>query len=65
MAYSNREKADCAKREVKQRQRIYARRVENGDMSPEFMRVQIAMMTEIADEYEAKAVEDEKKERLF
>lgn len=57
MSFTDREKAECAEREVKQRQRVYARHVAAGKMSKEFADYQIAVMEEIAAEYRAKVVE--------
>jgi len=65
MPYTNREKAECAKREVKQRVRVYGRRVEDGNMTEAFAAEQIALMSEIAAEYEEKAKADELHERLL
>jgi hypothetical protein len=53
MTFTNRQKADCAKREVKQRIRVYPRWVSEQRMSPNFASEQIALMEEIAEEYEA------------
>lgn len=50
-AFSASDKAECAEREVKQRQRVYARLVQDGKMSPGTARRQIALMQEIADDY--------------
>jgi len=55
------QKRDCARREVKQRERVYARRVETRSMSTKEAEFQIACMREIADEYEQLAA----KERLI
>lgn len=48
---SNREKADCAEREVKQRRRVYARWVDDGRMTQQFADRQIAVMDAIACDY--------------
>ena len=48
MAYTNKEKAACAEREVTQRKRVYGRWVETGKMKQEFADYQIAVMSEIA-----------------
>jgi hypothetical protein len=51
--FSARDKADCAAREVKQRQRVYARLVGEGRMKGDEADRQIALMEEIAVEYRA------------
>jgi hypothetical protein len=63
--YSNREKALCAEREVQQRRRVYPWLVESGKVSQQFCDRQIAMMTEIADEYREKAEKESEAGRLF
>jgi hypothetical protein len=65
MVFTNRQKAECAKREVKQRQRVYMRMVEEKRMSHEFATEQILLMTEIAADYERRAELDEQEERLL
>jgi hypothetical protein len=65
MPYTNREKAECAKREHKQRVRVYGRMVAEKRMSHEFAWEQIALMEEIAADYERKAELDELEERLL
>lgn len=65
MAFTNREKADCAKREVTQRERVYPRQVANGRMKREFAIRQISLMVEIAAEYTAKAEAEEAAGRLI
>ena len=65
MTFTNREKAECAKREVKQRIRAYKRWVEEKRMSEQFADEQIAMMQEIANDYERMAESEEAKERLL
>lgn len=52
---TNREKADCAEREVKQRRRVYTRFVADGRMSQDFADRQIAVMDAIAGDYRALA----------
>lgn len=49
------ELAECARREVKQRQRVYARLVEAGKMSGAKADHEIALMTAIADYFETRA----------
>lgn len=63
--FTAREKADCAKREVAQRVRVYGRLLSEGKMSQALHDKQIAMMREIAEEYAAKADAEEAKERLL
>lgn len=60
-----REKADCALREVKQRQRVYPRLVEGGKMTQAFAEKQTAIMQVIADDYARQAEEEEKAGRLI
>ena len=50
--FTDARKAAEARREVEQRRRIYARRVGNGRMSETEASYQIAVMTEIAEDYE-------------
>jgi hypothetical protein len=50
--YSNKEKAEAARREVGLRRHVYARRVAEGKMREELAREQIALMEEIAEDYE-------------
>lgn len=59
--FTDQEKADAAKREVKQRQRVYPRLCDQGKMTKQFADTQISIMQEIADEYEERA----KRERLI
>lgn len=63
--FSNREKAECAEREVKQRGWVYPKRVANQKMTQALADRQIALMSAIAAEYRAKADEEEAKERLL
>lgn len=51
MAFTNTEKREAADREVKQRERVYPRFVENRKMTQDFADRQIALMREIADDY--------------
>lgn len=53
--FTDERKAAEARREVDMRRRIYKRRVGNGAMSESEARYQIAVMEEIAADYEAKA----------
>lgn len=59
------EKATCAEREVRQRERVYARLVAAGRMSPDEAAKQIDTMAEIAAEYRAQAEAEAAKERLL
>lgn len=54
-----------AQREVQQRQRVYRRLVENGKMKQADADRQIAIMQAIADDYTAKAIEEDKATRLL
>jgi len=63
--FSYREKANCAKREVEQRRFVYERAVKTGRMKEGFAQRQIALMEEIADDYEKLADEEDAKERLL
>lgn len=62
---TNREKADCAEREVKQRRRVYTRFVADGRMAQEFADRQIAVMDAIAGDYRALADADDVAGRLL
>lgn len=65
MTISNADKADCAEREVKQRQRVYARLVEAGRMRSETAAREIAVMTAIAADYREKADAEARAGRLL
>lgn len=62
---TNRDKADCAEREVKQRRRVYGRWVADGRMTQAFADRQIEVMEAIAKDYRAFADVDEAKGRLL
>ncbi|KAB2712923.1 hypothetical protein F9K88_08185 [Brucella intermedia] len=62
---TNREKADCADREVKQRLRAYSRWVAEGRMTQAFADRQIEVMESIADDYRALADAEEAAGRLI
>ncbi len=47
--------AECAEREVRQREHVYERQIKAGKMTVAFANVQIAMMREIAYDYRKKA----------
>jgi hypothetical protein len=53
--YTNKEKADEARREVGYREHVYERRVNDGKMSRQTADRRIAIMKEIQEEYEAAA----------
>lgn len=53
-AFTDAEKAACAKREVAQRKRVYPRLVEKGSLTGSRAAIEIALMEEIAAEYQAK-----------
>ena len=63
--FTNAEKKIEAQREVQQRRRVYRRLVENCKMSQADADRQIAIMQEIADDYTARAIEDDKATRLL
>lgn len=63
--FTAKEKAECAEREVKQRQYVYPRRVADGKMSQELANRQLAMMEEIGAEYRARADDEEAQGRLI
>lgn len=62
---TNKDKAQCAEREVKQRQRVYSRWVADGRMAQAFADRQIAVMQAIAEDYRAKADADDQAGRLL
>lgn len=62
---SNREKAECAAREVTMRKRVYPRWVADGKMKQSAADRQIEIMDAIAADYGALAEADEAKERLL
>ena len=59
------ELAECAEREVKQRQQVYVRMIENKAMTPAFAHKQIEMMAEIALIMRVKAKEEKDGTDLF
>jgi len=63
--FTNRQKADEARREVALRRRVYSRRVEEGRMTQADCDRQIAIMADMQADYAAKAEEDEKGARLI
>lgn len=52
--FTDADKAACARREVGMRQKVYPRRVANGVMHQVEAEREIAIMQEIADEYDEK-----------
>lgn len=63
--FSAADKAKAARREVSQRKRVYPRLIEQGRMSAPEADRQIAVMTQIAADYEAKAAEEALAQRLL
>lgn len=55
MSFTAEQKRDCALRELKMRERVYPRWVENNRMSKAKAREEIDMMREIADDYDSQA----------
>jgi hypothetical protein len=53
--FSYEDKLKCVERELKQRYRVYTRRVDNGTMTKTQMDREIALMEEIAADYRALA----------
>jgi hypothetical protein len=49
------DKLACAEREIKQRERVYERLIQRGDMSVEKARRELALMRAIAEDYRAQA----------
>lgn len=65
MTFTDKEKAECAEREVKQRLWVYPRRVADGKMTQTLADRQIALMESIAKEYRAKADFEDQQGRLL
>lgn len=63
--FTNAQKKIEAQREVQQRLRVYRRLVENCKMSQADADHQIALMQEIAEDYTARAIEDDRETRLL
>ncbi len=63
MTVTRQEKYDCAKREVRQRRKVFPRLIEQGKMSAEFAARQIEIMEAIAKDYEEPPSPDRWKER--
>ncbi|MER8387250.1 hypothetical protein [Mesorhizobium sp. M0968] len=64
-AFTARDKAECADREVKQRRRVYPRLVSEGRMTQQLADRQTALMEAIATDYRMVADAEEAKGRLF
>lgn len=62
---TNKDKAECAEREVRQRQRVYPRWVQDGRMTADFARRQTEIMQAIAEDYRAKADAEDQAGRLL
>lgn len=58
MIYSNTEKLQCIRRELKQRRYVYPKRVAAGKMSPQLMNEQISLMEAIEADYEKLAASE-------
>lgn len=63
--FSNREKMECARREVALRRNVYKLRVAQGRTSQATADKQIALMEAIADDYRKLAEADDREERLL
>lgn len=57
--YTNADKAKCATREAAMRRSVYPKRVAEGRMSREIALREIAIMSEIAEDYRKAAAQDE------
>lgn len=62
---TDKDKAECAEREVRQRQRVYPRWVGEGRMTQAFADRQIEVMSAIASDYRAKADAEDARGRLL
>ena len=63
--FTNREKADCAEREIAMRRHIYTGWVQVGRMTHQRAEREIALMKAIHEDYTAKAEADEAAGRLL
>lgn len=52
------QKLECLRRELRFRKRVYARKVEQGDMKAEFANEQIALVEAMIADYEALAANE-------
>ncbi len=57
--FTDQEKRDCAERELKMRQRVYARRVSEGQMSQKQADKEIGLMKAIRDDYDFRVRQQE------
>lgn len=64
-AFTAAEKALCAKREANLRQRVYSRQVAQGRMTAARAKREIALMSEIAVDYQARARTEDAPEDLL
>jgi len=62
MAYTNEQKAACARRELNMREWVYPGRIARGKMTQEHADTEIAIMAEIAEDYARAA---DRQGRLF
>lgn len=65
MSFTNRQKMQCAQREVGQRMWVYKNRVAAGKMTQAKADEETALMREIAEDYGALAKADDEKGRLL
>ena len=65
MTFTAKDKAECAEREVKQRQRVYPRLVESGRMTQQLADRQTALMEAIAADYRTATNAEDAKGRLI
>ena len=56
---SNRQKAECAEREVRKRKQVYPGYIERGRMTVNKARYEIEVMAQIAEDYRQAAIRDE------
>lgn len=63
--FTAKDKAECAEREVRQRQRVYPNLVAAGRMTQQLADRQTALMEAIARDYRAEADAEDAKGRLF
>lgn len=65
MTDTARDKANCAWREFRQRQRVYQRLVDQGRMTPQLAAKELRLMEAIARDYDLIADNEEKAGRLL
>ncbi|TGT72958.1 hypothetical protein EN802_13865 [bacterium M00.F.Ca.ET.159.01.1.1] len=63
--FTAKDKAECAEREVKQRQRVYPRLIAEGRMTQQLADRQTALMEAIASDYRSAAEAEDAKGRLI